>query len=70
MNSGSFFQLDLNTSKAEEGVTFFEYTDLPDFDTAEDSIRYPVRLTISQDSVSIISHYCVNDGKKEFLPRH
>lgn len=66
MNSGSFFRLDLETSKVKSGVTFFNYIDLPDLDYKEDIIRYPIRLSISADSVSIFTHYYSIDQ----LPHH
>ena len=40
-----------------EGITFYEYMDAPDFSQGEHVIRYPVRLSISSDSVSFFVHY-------------
>ena len=72
MNSGSFFHLDLETSKVVNGVTFYEYTDLPDLSGGNDIIRYPVRLSISPDNVTFFIHYYCNSGKdgSVFLPLH
>lgn len=66
MNSGSFFRLDLEASKVKNGITFFNYVDLPDLSDGEDKLRYPIRLSISADSVSIITHYYTTDQ----LPHH
>ena len=69
MNNGSFFRLDLETSKVVEGITFYEYIDLPELETKVDGLRYPIRLTISQDRVSIFVHY-YDDSKDSVLPHH
>lgn len=66
MNSGSFFQLDLQTSKAAEGITLFNYIDAPDLYAKEDEIKYPVKLSISSDSVSFFVHYL----KEDLTPPH
>lgn len=57
MNSGSFFRLDLETSKVAEGITFFNYLDAPDFGDGFDCLRYPIRVAISSESVSFFIHY-------------
>ena len=66
MNSGSFFRLDLKASKVVEGVTFFNYIDLPALDCDNDGLRYPIRISISSDNVSFFLHY-FKDGEN---PRH
>ena len=66
MNSGSFFRLDLESSKVVEGITFYNYIDLPDLYAKKHEIRYPIRLSISSDSVSIFVHYF----KEKAVPRH
>lgn len=68
MNSGSFFRLDLETSKVVSGVNFYEYIDLPDLAVGVDGLRYPIRLTISQERVSVFVHYYDDSG--EFIPHH
>lgn len=57
MNSGSFFRLDLDTSKVAEGITFFNYLDAPDFRDGVDCLRYPIRVAISSENVSFFIHY-------------
>lgn len=66
MNSGSFFRLDLETSKVVNGITIFNYIDLPELDSSKEMLRYPIRLSISSDSISFFVHY-FNDGN---TPRH
>lgn len=68
MNSGSFFRLDLENSKVFEGVTYYEYIDLPDLAAGKDNIRYPIRMSISQDRVSFFVHYFDDSG--HYLLRH
>ena len=57
MNSGSFFKLDLETSKVVEGIAFYDYLDVPDLRNGTDSIEYPIRVSISSDCVSFFIHY-------------
>ncbi len=57
MNSGSFFRLDLRTSKVDEGITLFNYIDVPDLCAKDDEVRFPVKLSVSSDSVSFFVHY-------------
>ena len=66
MNSGSFFCLDHETSKIEEGIAIFDYTDLPDLSNGDDIVQYPVRLTISPDRVKFYVHFFDENG----TPRH
>jgi len=66
MNSGSFFRLDLDSSKVVDGITVFDYFDFPDLDSGDKGLRYPIRLTITQDVVSFFVHYYQGDG----IPRH
>jgi len=66
MNSGSFFRLDLEKSKVVDGITVFNYIDLPDLDAREDECRFPIRLTISSNHVSFIVHYY----NSSFTPSH
>lgn len=80
MNSGSFFRLDLDTSKVAEGITFFNYLDAPDFRDGVDCLRYPIRVAISSENVSFFIHYfddykagLINDDierKEEVLRPH
>lgn len=57
MNSGSFFRLDLESSKIENGAAFYEYMDMPDFSHGMDKLKYPIRVSISSDSVLFFIHY-------------
>ena len=66
MNSGSFFRLYLENSKVVEGVTYYEYIDLPDFDAGQDGLRYPIKMAITQDRVLFLSHYYQDKS----WPRH
>ena len=61
MNSGSFFRIDLEASKVVSGITFFNYIDLPDLDVSEDNVKYPIRLAISAECISILTHYYSED---------
>ncbi len=65
MNSGSFFRLDLETSKVVEGITYFDYIDLPDLNKGEDIVSYPIRLSISSERVTFFIHYydCAEEQK-------
>lgn len=66
MNSGSFFCLDLESSKVVDGITIFNYIDLPELEAGEDELRFPVRLSISSDCVSFIVHY-YSDNNRDIL---
>ncbi len=57
MNNGSFFRLDLERSKVVDGVTFYDYIDLPDYSSGREGLSYPVRLSISNDRVIFFVHY-------------
>ena len=65
MNNGSFFRLDIETSKVVNGITFFNYVDLPDLYAKDGEIRYPIRLSISSESVSMFVHYYKAEYYKE-----
>lgn len=69
MNSGSFFSLDLETSKVVNGITYFNYTDVPDLNVGEDELRFPIRLSITSDSVIFFVHYFVNQNRT-YIPHH
>lgn len=66
MNSGSFFRLDLETSKVVSGVTYFNYLDVPDLNAQENELRHPIKLSISSDRVSFYVHYF----KDNYSPHH
>ena len=66
MNSGSFFCLDHETSKIEEGIAIFDYIDLPDYSNGNNIVEYPVRLTISPNRVKFYVHFFDENG----TPRH
>lgn len=66
MNSGSFFCLDHETSKIEEGIAIFDYVDLPDRSDGNNIVEYPVRLTISPNRVKFYVHFFDENG----TPRH
>lgn len=57
MNNGSFFRLDLERSKVVDGITFYDYIDLPDYSSGKEGLSYPVRLSISDDRVIFFVHY-------------
>ena len=66
MNSGNFFSLDLESSKVVDGITVFDYIDFPDLSAGDGGLRYPIRLTITQNAVSFYVHYF----QKQAVPRH
>ena len=66
MNNGSFFCLDHETSKIEEGIAIFDYVDLPDLSDGDNIVKYPVRLSISPDRVKFYVHFFDENG----TPRH
>ena len=62
MNYGRFFELDLNSSRIEEGVSVFNYIDLSDaFSKKEKQMtpEYPIFVTVTSSSVKFILQYCV-----------
>lgn len=62
MNYGRYFELDLMASKVEEGISVFNYIDLPDaaVDTSrQKSPQYPIFVTFTPQSVKFILQYCV-----------
>lgn len=66
MNSGSFFRLDLETSKVVGGITFYNYIDLPDLSAVINENHYPVRVSIAKDRVTFLVHYY----KENEIPSH
>lgn len=69
MNHGHFFQLNHSSSRLDDGVVIFDYTELPAYEGRESdndmSPKYPVSLVIMSDSVRFRMHYCAykNDGQ-------
>lgn len=62
MNYGRFFELDLDSSRIEEGVSVFNYIDLSDAFSKEEkqmSPKYPIFVTVTSSSVKFILQYCV-----------
>ena len=63
MNFGRFFKLNQNTSDLVEGITNFDYTELPAYDgLASDNSttpKYPVTMTITDNSIRFKMHYCI-----------
>jgi len=62
MNYGRFFELDLDSSRIEEGVSVFNYIDLSDaFSKKEKQMtpEYPIFVTVTSSSVKFILQYCV-----------
>jgi len=61
MNYGKFFRLNQRTSKIEEGVAIYDYIDLPAYfeasESNEMSPKYPISVTITEDSVRFRVHY-------------
>lgn len=71
MRHGKFFNLDLDNSSTEHGITLFDYTGLTSYDDIGQHTKmlpkYPVRLSITPTSVKFILHYSTyrksnNDG--------
>lgn len=62
MNYGRFFELDLDSSRIEGGVSVFNYIDLSDaFSKKEKQMtpEYPIFVTVTSSSVKFILQYCV-----------
>lgn len=63
MNHGKFFSLDLASSRLDEGISVFDYTDIFDANIKEDESkstpRYPIFVSITSDAVKFILQYCV-----------
>jgi len=63
MNFGRFFKLNQYTSDVVEGITIFDYTELPAYDgLASDnpsSPKYPVTMTITDNAIRFKMHYCI-----------
>ena len=57
MNSGSFFKLDLDTSKVVEGITFYDYVDVPDFSDGADCLQFPIKVAVTSESVTFYVHF-------------
>lgn len=57
MNSGSFFKLDLDTSKVVEGITFYDYVDVPDFSKGADCLQFPIKVAVTSESVTFFVHF-------------
>ena len=71
MNYGKFFRLNQRISKIEKGVAIYDYIDLPayfeDSESNEMSPKYPISVTITEDSVRFRVHYsaykCMHEQK-------
>lgn len=62
MNYGSFFALNLDASRIEDGISVFNYTDLAEPRVSgynKISPEYPVFVTITPSSVKFILQYCI-----------
>ena len=69
MNYGKFFRLNQRTSKIEEGISIYDYIDLPAYfessESNEMSPKYPISATITEYSIRFRVHYSayrVNKG--------
>lgn len=62
MNYGKFFRLNQRTSKIEDGVSIYDYIDIPAYfessESNEMSPKYPISMTITESSVRFRVHYC------------
>lgn len=79
MNSGSFFRLNLDTSKVVEGITFYDYIDVPDFSDGADCLQFPIKVAVTSESVTFFVHFFgeykrnltnEKDRQDEFLRPH
>ncbi len=63
MNFGRFFKLNQNLSSMVNGITIFDYTELPAYEGLDAnnpmSPKYPISLSITDNSVRFKMHYCV-----------
>lgn len=70
MNYGRFFKLNQKMSSLVNGVTIFDYTELPAFEgrpidtPVSMSPRYPISVSITSNAVRFNMHYCVYRGSK------
>lgn len=71
MNYGKFFRLNQNVSKIEEGVTIFDYIDLPAyFDSSRSnkmSPKYPISVTLTEDSILFRVHYSTYKTNESYI---
>lgn len=71
MNYGKFFRLNQNVSKIEVGVTIFDYIDMPAyFESSRSnkmSPKYPISVTLTEDSVLFRVHYSSFKTDKSYL---
>ena len=60
MNYGKYFRLNLKESKVVDGVSVYDYIDLPAYFGPSKAIspKFPVTLVISNDAVRFRIHYC------------
>ena len=83
MNFGRFFKLNQNLSSTVNGLTIFDYTELPAYEGLDSnnpmSPKFPISISITDNAVRFKMHYCVyrcsNDLRqatqqedKEFYP--
>lgn len=67
MNKGRYFSLNIRASRFREGITLFDYTDLPAYFGGTQPImspQYPVSVMITATEVKFLLHYCVYKFKK------
>lgn len=61
MNYGKFFRLNQNLSRIEEGVTIYDYIDLPAYFEASTKVKmspkYPISVSITEEKVVFRVHY-------------
>ena len=73
MNFGRFFKLNQNLSSTVNGLTIFDYTELPAYEGLDSnnpmSPKFPISISITDNSVRFKMHYCVyrcsNDVRQE-----
>lgn len=60
MNYGKYFQLNLDASRMVDGITVYDYLDMPAYFGSPKAIspKYPLSVVITSDSVRFRLHYC------------
>lgn len=76
MNYGKYFRLNLKESKVVDGVSVYDYIDLPAYFGPSKSMspKYPISVVISRDSIRFRLHYCAYkyelDDAKEIMYKY
>ena len=64
MITGRYFRLDVDTSVVGDGISVFEYHDLPIYFEEFNGMspRYPISVVISAEEVKFLIHYCIDNN--------